>query len=346
MDIGLLVKRETDQLVDSILKIGKDGDWNQITALLFSFQDLVNGCVRDHFSSVPQDICRLIFGYLSTKDRFSLSITNKRFHSFEWLESISKKESLKYYDRLVSFPKELFVFAIERFGISWRSIAHCFSRPRKNQTSFRRYKNRSYSYAERMESFKNGDQKKVDCLLIGNILNDSEEVNPLYLSSMNPGVVVIESLQIMFGDHCAFLEKGVLFAGVFLGLDCDSSEDDDNDNDDGYRVKLEGYMEWPDGYSFSGRGRSMDYNNNFCKLKFIEEPIHPKIKECLEKNMCTKFAGVVGPQTFKILNSQAYCLHCTESCKQEDGETKWSYCESCTCQCERIESKKRKEPPN
>eukprot|EP01118_Nematostelium_gracile_P007716 TRINITY_DN2523_c0_g1_i2.p1 TRINITY_DN2523_c0_g1~~TRINITY_DN2523_c0_g1_i2.p1 ORF type:complete len:353 (+),score=57.32 TRINITY_DN2523_c0_g1_i2:67-1059(+) len=330
------MKRETDHLVDSILKIGKEGDWNQITALLFSFQAFVNRCTQDYFSIVPKDICRLIFDYLPLEDKFSLSMTNKRFNSLGWMESISKQESLKYFDELVAFPKEFFIFAIERFGISWRSIAWCFLRPNETESSFRRYKSKEYSYvAHRIDSFRSGSREKVDHLIIGNISNDDETVDDISLDGENPGALVIESSQIYSTKYIAFLEDdGTLFAGEIIEFGDTSAT-------------MEGYMELPDGYSFSGKCIADDIAN-FRDMEFIEEPIHPKIQECLEKNMCTRFAGVIGPQMMSETIDGTFCDHCVANCQdQEEGETEWSYASSCGCNCEGIiESKKRKEPPS
>eukprot|EP01118_Nematostelium_gracile_P007715 TRINITY_DN2523_c0_g1_i1.p2 TRINITY_DN2523_c0_g1~~TRINITY_DN2523_c0_g1_i1.p2 ORF type:complete len:107 (+),score=20.83 TRINITY_DN2523_c0_g1_i1:748-1068(+) len=106
-------------------------------------------------------------------------------------------------------------------------------------------------------------------------------------------------------------------------------------------------MQWPDGYSFSGKCIADDIAN-FRDMEFIEEPIHPKIQECLEKNMCTRFAGVIGPQMMSETIDGTFCDHCVANCQdQEEGETEWSYASSCGCNCEGIiESKKRKEPPS
>eukprot|EP01118_Nematostelium_gracile_P012179 TRINITY_DN4410_c0_g1_i7.p1 TRINITY_DN4410_c0_g1~~TRINITY_DN4410_c0_g1_i7.p1 ORF type:complete len:107 (+),score=8.64 TRINITY_DN4410_c0_g1_i7:162-482(+) len=103
-------------------------------------------------------------------------------------------------------------------------------------------------------------------------------------------------------------------------------------------------MLWPDGYSFSGRCVTEDITN-FLDLHFIEEPIHPKIKECLENNMCTRFTDVVGPQmVFRDDMDETYCFYCKENCviDQEGGENMWSSYLVCECRCKKkIKSKRR-----
>eukprot|EP01118_Nematostelium_gracile_P007721 TRINITY_DN2523_c0_g2_i3.p1 TRINITY_DN2523_c0_g2~~TRINITY_DN2523_c0_g2_i3.p1 ORF type:complete len:199 (+),score=24.23 TRINITY_DN2523_c0_g2_i3:169-765(+) len=177
-------------------------------------------------------------------------------------------------------------------------------------------------FAHRVDSFSYADRYKADYLVIGNIHNDDFEVDKKKLDSTNPGTLFISSFQMIYGRYCGFIEDEILYAGRHIRLK-DGSPEYDNKG----QPLLEGYMIWPDGYSFSGKCNTSD--------EFIEQPIHPKIQECLENNTCTRHAGVVGPQmSFQHTRDEAYCMHCKENCQQEtEGDYFWTYNLTCKCRC-------------
>eukprot|EP01118_Nematostelium_gracile_P011131 TRINITY_DN3912_c0_g4_i1.p1 TRINITY_DN3912_c0_g4~~TRINITY_DN3912_c0_g4_i1.p1 ORF type:complete len:124 (+),score=16.21 TRINITY_DN3912_c0_g4_i1:175-546(+) len=97
--------------------------------------------MQDFFALVPQDIYRLIFGFCTFEDQFSLSRTCKRLHSMKWMESIWKRESMKRYEQLVPFSTKMFEMGIDLIGISWSNVLECFLRSnKKTNSSFRRYR--------------------------------------------------------------------------------------------------------------------------------------------------------------------------------------------------------------
>lgn len=72
---------ETRTLVENVVSIGRNGDFDQILQLIFSFQDSILVLSRDYLSVLPADLIRLIIGYLTTDDWVKLSLSAKRFRS-------------------------------------------------------------------------------------------------------------------------------------------------------------------------------------------------------------------------------------------------------------------------
>eukprot|EP01118_Nematostelium_gracile_P011126 TRINITY_DN3912_c0_g1_i2.p1 TRINITY_DN3912_c0_g1~~TRINITY_DN3912_c0_g1_i2.p1 ORF type:complete len:116 (+),score=8.96 TRINITY_DN3912_c0_g1_i2:281-628(+) len=93
-------------------------------------------------------------------------------------------------------------------------------------------------------------------------------------------------------------------------------------------------MTWPDGFSHSGKW-TVSYNT-IDGIEPTELVIHPKIKECLENKMCTRFSGVDGPQmTDQASYGNHYCEHCAKNCKQtKTQQVSWIFMAKCRCECQ------------
>eukprot|EP01118_Nematostelium_gracile_P001764 TRINITY_DN1183_c0_g2_i4.p1 TRINITY_DN1183_c0_g2~~TRINITY_DN1183_c0_g2_i4.p1 ORF type:complete len:277 (+),score=40.81 TRINITY_DN1183_c0_g2_i4:33-863(+) len=268
-----MMKRETDILVNSVLAIGKEGDWNSITSLLLSFQALVNNSMQDLFSVVPQDIYRLILSSCEPKDQLSLSKTCKRFHSMKWMEPIWKRESIDQFKQLVLFSPKLFEIGIDYIGIPWIKVLECMIRPNKLGNSFRRY---YYDYTSHMVGPLNGNRDNTRFFILGEI----KELGTIEIIQNSGSALVIEEDCFRYQNYIGHCQNDIIYVGNDIGNES--------------RILYEGIMVWPDGFSHSGKWNGMD-DYDIYGIEPKDKIIHPKIKECLENEKCTRFSGDNGP---------------------------------------------------
>eukprot|EP01118_Nematostelium_gracile_P001771 TRINITY_DN1183_c0_g5_i2.p1 TRINITY_DN1183_c0_g5~~TRINITY_DN1183_c0_g5_i2.p1 ORF type:complete len:347 (+),score=47.11 TRINITY_DN1183_c0_g5_i2:33-1073(+) len=336
-----MMKRETDILVNSVLAIGKEGDWNSITSLLLSFQALVNKSTQDFLSLVPQDIYRIIFDFCTPKDQISLSRTCKRLHSMKWMEPIWKEESIKQYKQLVPLSVRFFEVAIEYIGIPWANVLECFLRPKKMGNSFRRY--HSLWSITRIDSFTNDDKQRTDTFVLGKIDDDRERIETGDLIEYSKRAVVVKEGRIKYHTYIGYheftyknyfgdYENDVIYFGKCNGQ---------KEEFDGKVYELyDGIMVWSDGFSYSGVWTAI-FDYNIRGFVPEEKIIHPKIQECLENETCTRFSGVNGPQM--VHGNDAYCQYCVVNCRQfQKPDYYWTCKAECQCDCQQKQSKKRR----
>lgn len=166
------VKKETSDLIESISKIGKNGDWNEILHLLLSFQASIDSSMEDRFSQVPSDVARIIFGLSPIKAQIALSQTCKRFSSFKWLKESRKTRNIKAFKKFHPLSTDAFVFGVETLNIPWAKIANSLSRPYKWKNSYRIYGRIDKDADLRIDYENERDHGVITGLVIGNIRND------------------------------------------------------------------------------------------------------------------------------------------------------------------------------
>eukprot|EP01118_Nematostelium_gracile_P008371 TRINITY_DN2773_c0_g2_i1.p1 TRINITY_DN2773_c0_g2~~TRINITY_DN2773_c0_g2_i1.p1 ORF type:complete len:266 (-),score=28.99 TRINITY_DN2773_c0_g2_i1:47-844(-) len=265
--------------------------------------------MEDKFSQVPGDVLDIIFLLCDLKDTPSFSLTCKKFYHRINTEKLWKERSIVLWKEVVPYSISDLEWIEEKTEIlNWKKITMFL-----NTT-----KDRSYTY----------EWNRIRALL--------------YLNRYNQGVLVpSESIQVSFEFRNREISYGeFLIRGTGYGTShrCEGTYIGHWKN---HARHGQGTMKWLDGYGYEG-----EWLNN--RPKDCNKYIHPKVRECLETNKCTREASNEDhslPQIFVLCHEcfQYFCEACSHNechdCKLSERTTKWNdwgYCE-----CEKVECKKR-----
>eukprot|EP01118_Nematostelium_gracile_P002951 TRINITY_DN13399_c0_g1_i1.p1 TRINITY_DN13399_c0_g1~~TRINITY_DN13399_c0_g1_i1.p1 ORF type:complete len:288 (+),score=43.33 TRINITY_DN13399_c0_g1_i1:1-864(+) len=265
------------------------------------------------------EILKEIFFYCDISSQINFSMTCKRMRSLPGIEQCWKKKSKELWTQIVELPFSLLEEALEIIpSIKWKHIVLHLSNPNSTGSSYSAISTRDISIGQFHRDKNNQRVRKGKHLWLTDYIRfgdfTSKEIGEAIRKTSQHFLRVQIRSGEFFGQGEMITTSGVRYVGEFKDWLWNGT----------------GTVSFPDGFSFSTKWE---------EGQPIKPPLHPKVEECLKRNVCTRTIGgdYVFPQKINVYrlgrNRYSVCQVCQGSRQinplEWDWSTSWSFTHKC-----------------